>query len=226
MKRVALFIVMSLTYFIASAQSDVTKFLGIPVDGTKSQMIAKLKEKGFTSTIFDSEVLEGEFNGHDVHVYVVTNNNKVYRIMLSDKNLLSETDIKIRFNNLCKQFENNRRYASANDYTIPESEDIGYEMIVNKKRYQAVYYQAPEILQDSTRIASEFTNYMKKHLTAQQIENPTEADAAEIQKLLINYTADLISKKSVWFMISQNLGKYSIAMYYDNEYNKANGEDL
>ena len=30
------------------AQKDVTKFLGIPVDGTKSEMIKKLKEKGFT----------------------------------------------------------------------------------------------------------------------------------------------------------------------------------
>ena len=30
------------------AQKDVTKFLGIPVDGTKAQMIAKLKAKGFT----------------------------------------------------------------------------------------------------------------------------------------------------------------------------------
>lgn len=32
--------------------------------------------------------------------------------------------------------------------------------------------------------------------------------------------------RSVWFMISENNGKYSITMYYDNGYNKANGEDL
>lgn len=30
------------------AQKDVTKFLGIPVDGTKTAMIQKLKAKGFT----------------------------------------------------------------------------------------------------------------------------------------------------------------------------------
>lgn len=30
------------------AQKDVTKFLGIPIDGTRSAMIQKLKAKGFT----------------------------------------------------------------------------------------------------------------------------------------------------------------------------------
>ena len=29
------------------AQKDVTKFLGIPVDGTKAEMKKKLQEKGF-----------------------------------------------------------------------------------------------------------------------------------------------------------------------------------
>ena len=29
------------------AQKDVTQFLGIPVDGSKSEMIKKLKAKGF-----------------------------------------------------------------------------------------------------------------------------------------------------------------------------------
>lgn len=33
--------------------------------------------------------------------------------------------------------------------------------------------------------------------------------------------------KTVWFMISEDrYGKYYIVMYYDNEYNKANGEGL
>ena len=32
------------------AQMDVTKFLGIPVDGNKSDMMSKLKSKGFTQS--------------------------------------------------------------------------------------------------------------------------------------------------------------------------------
>ena len=33
-------------------------------------------------------------------------------------------------------------------------------------------------------------------------------------------------KKPVWFMISKYLNMYYITMFYDNEYNRANGEDL
>ena len=30
----------------------------------------------------------------------------------------------------------------------------------------------------------------------------------------------------VWFMIVEHAGEYYITMYYDNEYNHADGEDL
>ena len=53
--------------------------------------------------------------------------------MLCDVNTIGEADIKIRFNNLCEQFKNNRKYLSLDDYTIPEDEDISYEMTVHKK---------------------------------------------------------------------------------------------
>ena len=127
------------------AQKDVTKFLGIPVDGTKTAMIQKLKAKGFTPSTWDKNILEGEFNGFDVNVHIVTNNNKVWRIMLADKITQDETGIKIRFNELCRQFENNKKYKSMTDkeQTIPDDEDLSYEMTVNNKRYEAVYYQQP-----------------------------------------------------------------------------------
>lgn len=64
------------------AQKDVTQFLGIPVDGYKPEMIKKLKDKGFTISPYNKDVLVGEFNGTKVNIHVVTNNNKVYRIMV------------------------------------------------------------------------------------------------------------------------------------------------
>ena len=48
----------------------------------------------------------------------------------------------------------------------------------------------------------------------------------DIYKMSVNYATEIISKKPVWFMISNSGGEYYISMYYDNEYNKANGEDL
>ena len=48
MKSFLLSILMLFTVSIAMyGQREVTKFLGIPVDGNKSEMIRKLKEKGF-----------------------------------------------------------------------------------------------------------------------------------------------------------------------------------
>lgn len=148
MKRLLIFAVLLMTSVSLSAQDvpakeekDVTKFLGIPIDGTKSEMIAKLKEKGFVSNEYYPDVLEGEFNGSDVQIHIGTNNNKVYRIMVADKHFLDETDIRIRFNNLYYQFKNNPKYITLDDYSIPENEDVSYQMTVNKKRYESAHYQ-------------------------------------------------------------------------------------
>lgn len=201
------------------AQQDVTKFLGIPVDGSKSEMIQKLKAKGYTSSPLDKDVLVGEFNGADVNIHVVTNNNKVYRIMICDVNNIDERAIQIRFNRLCEQFVNNSKYSSLplEEYMIPDDEDISYEITVHKKRYEAVFYQKT----DETFMAKQIEAALPQY-TKEQLANPSEELRAEI----VNFVTQYISKKAVWFMINERLGKYCITMYYDNEYNNANGEDL
>ncbi len=206
------------------AENDVTKFLGIPVDGSKSEMIQKLKAKGFQ---YNSklDLLEGEFNGRDVEISVVTNNNKVYRIMVIDKIGSSESDIKIRFNTLCQQFENNKKYVSFDDFILPEDENISYEMSINNKRYQASYFQQFEI-NDSIAFANEAILALLSKYTEEQLANPTEEMRQEFREATFSYMMDLYLKKSVWFMINERVGKYYIIMYYDNGYNQANGEDL
>ena len=206
---------------VAHAQTDVTKFLGIPIDGNKHEMIQKLKAKGYQSDLYDREVLVGEFNGSSVNIHVVTNNNKVYRIMVSDVNAVDERSIQIRFNNLCKQFEENPNYMSPADFTIPDDEDIAYEISVHKKRYEAAFYQ-----QDTTATSDKFKYILLSKYTAEQLSNPTEEQQSEMKKLAIEYFTEHSSKKLVWFMISEYYGKYRIALFYDNVYNQANGEDL
>ena len=111
MKRISLVFLMVFISIAMSAQKDVTKFLGIPVDGFKSDMKQKLIAKGFTPTKKPGQdYLEGEFNGIDVNLYIVTNNNKVYRIMVADANTQDDANIKVRFNKLVSQFSNNKRY--------------------------------------------------------------------------------------------------------------------
>lgn len=221
MKRIIFSLMIAMIALTATAQNDVTKFLGIPVDGTKAEMIRKLKAKGFTSSPYDKDILTGEFNGYDVEIHVVTNNNKVYRIMVVDANYTDETAIRIRFNRLCQQFIENKKYISPDEeYMISNTEDISYEINVHNKRYQAVFYQKPEsYYNDITALYS--TKY-----TQEQIENPTDEIQNDLIRMLSDYIEQTVINYSVWFMIDQNYGKYGILMYYDNEYNKANGEDL
>ncbi len=210
------------------AQKDVTTFLGIPVDGFRSEMRKKIIAKGFTPNTFDgTEYFEGEFNGTDVHLYIVTNNNKVYRIMLSDVKTRNEADIIIRFNNLIHQFENNQRYISILDESIPNSEDISYEMMVHNKVYEAHFYQKPDYNKvDTVALQNKIQQQILSKYTQEELDNPSEKQREEILNVVLKIEFELLSKKSVWFRICELYGEYYITMYYDNEYNHADGEDL
>lgn len=225
MKRILFFIVLLATSISLFAQKDITKFMGIPIDGFKHEMIQKLKGKGFVSSASDKNILKGEFNGTQVDVHVVTNNNKVYRIMLCDAHQMDETSIKIRFNKLCQQFKNNSNYVSIDDYTIADDEDIAYELTVHDKRYEAVFYQKPLAI-DSTEIAEKLKETVLSKYTQQELDNPTEEIQKDIYKMSLDYAIEIVLKKPVWFIISEFAGRYYITMFYDNEYNRANGEDL
>ena len=178
------------------AQKEVTKFMGIPVDGSPTEMVKKLKTKGFKTDegymrdvkrglidLDGTEVLTGRFNGEKVRVFLVVEQNKVRRIYLADKNTRDETQIKIRFNTLVRQFENNDKYVYFYEQTIADDEDISYQMIINNKQYDAAFVQKGE-------------------------------------------DGMVDGKRMVWFKISQRSDSYYIWMYYDNEYNQANGSDL
>lgn len=229
MKRL-LFIVLAMIATITSfaQQKDVTSFLGIPVDGTKTEMKQKLIAKGFVPKKFgDEEFLEGEFNGCNVNVYIRTNNNKVYRIMVADNFTVDEAQIKIRFNNLVSQFENNKRYFPLDKYTLSDEEDISYEMTVHNKNNDAYFYQVPDMEKaDTLALQEKVRNELLSKYTEAELKNPSEEITKEIANTTIKIGTELMLMKPVWFKIVRVNGKYFICMYYDNEYNHANGEDL
>lgn len=229
MKRL-LFIVLAMIATITSfaQQKDVTSFLGIPVDGTVLSMKQKLVSKGFVpKKVGTNEFLEGEFNGTDVRVFIATNNNKVYRIMLCDANTQNEANIKIRFNKLVSQFVNNKRYISLDKYTLSDEEDISYEMTVNKKNYDAMFYQVPNKMEiDTLALQEKVRNELLSKYTVEELIKPSEEITKEIQNTTIKIGMEMIFMKPVWFRICESYGEYYITMYYDNEYNRSHGEDL
>lgn len=164
LKKSKLFFVLLIMPLTSYAQKDVTQFLGIPVDGSKPEMVQKLKAKGYTISPYNKDVLVGEFNGTEVNIYIVTNNNKVCRIMVADANTIGEVDIRIRFNKLLQQFNNNKKYMSLPEdsilkNSIPEDEDISYELLVKNKRYEALFYQKKV---DYDALETERNNLFKK----------------------------------------------------------------
>lgn len=229
MKRL-LFIVLAMIATIASfaQQKDVTSFLGIPVDGTVLSMKQKLVSKGFVPKKFgDEEYLEGEFNGCNVNVYIRTNNNKVYRIMVADNNTVDEAQIKIRFNILVSQFENSKRYISLGKYTLSDEEDISYEMTVHNKDYEAAFYQVPNMEKaDTLALQEKVRNELLSKYTEAELKNPSEEITKEFANTTIKIGTELMLMKFVWFKIVRVNGKYFICMFYDNEYNRSHGEDL
>ena len=233
----------------------MTKFMGVPIDGSRSEMISKLKQKGFTYNT-RNDYLEGEFNGRDVFIYIVTNKEKVYRVFVADKKFVDEAQIKIWFNNLVSQFEHNKNYYSSDSSQyIKENERISYQMSVNKKYYDARFYQKNdndlcfpiELLDNIDSIQYEgmheqihsfavelcktiANDYYEKHYLA-ETKDLNELEVFEFDKNLLKVAAYVVGpmqwlNRKVWFRIYENYGNYSIGIYYDNLYNAPNGEDL
>lgn len=216
MKKIILMMIAMTISFASFAQNkDVTKFLGIPVDGTKTEMKQKLIAKGFVpKKMGDLEWLEGEFNGTDVRVRIFTNKNKVYRILLADKNSVDEAQIKIRFNNLVSQFENNKRYIPLDKYTLSDEENISYGMTVNKKNYDALFCQVPNMEKaDTLALQEKVRNELLSKYTEAELKNPSEEITKEYQNTAIKIGTELMLMKLVWFSICERDGEYYIKMF-------------
>ena len=200
-------------------------------------MIQQLKTKGFTYDAVN-DVLKGEFNGRTSNLYIATNKNKVYRIMVTDAVGTDETNIKIRFNNLCRQFQKNGKYIPQNIsgmlglYEIKEQDDISYEMLVHNKRFQAGYYQISKNDEiDTVALLNLLGEYqilpeLAEEELYKKIEDIGDEEAMRLIFNLWDKLTSVMSNRSVWFAISEIYGKYYINIYYDNLLNMSNGEDL
>lgn len=244
MKRLFTLVALCMLSVATFAQKDVTKFLGIPVDGTKTQMIQKLKAKGFVYNQ-SKDLLKGEFNGEQVEISVQTQGNKVWRLAVSDVKGRDEGQIKIRYNKLISQFKNNENYMSLSENEpLSEDEDIGYNILAYNKQYQVAFYQTPNIdsAQASQSISSKYAdeinriNEYKAKFSEEELANPQGELKENIEKIsewimevMQKETAEVlnnVTKKLVWFTIGNMYGKYYITMFYENGYNEANGSDL
>ena len=241
MKKLLSFIIgILIMCFTVFGQSESTlKFLGIPVDGSKSEIVEALKSKGFE---YDSEsdFLIGDFNGKKSEIGIVENHGKVYRVVVFDADTYDAGEIRIRFNNLIHQFENNDKYFYiVPNEMIPEDEDMHYEILVHKKQYIAEFRYNPLYGNDElrNRLINEAVEESKLFLEEKKDEKNIDgitfgefySDKDNYDKLIsfhLGLKVIQISNGSVWFKIFEHYGKYYIGLYYDNLLNAPNGEDL
>jgi uncharacterized protein YxeA len=206
MKKILLLVCfIILTVFTGYSQ---VKFMDIPIDGSKSEIFVKLKQKGFKYNQ-TTESLEGSFNGTDVQIKILTNKeNKVWRIYVAEKQLRDEVDIKIRFNTIVNQFENKSNYISPNfSQKLNEDFDIYYQ--IRKTQISACFKQM---------LSTKDVDYILKCANLNRSDYTLED---------LDYEISIISN-DVWICISklEYYNKYWISYYYDNLLNSPKGEDL
>ena len=237
MKKIILAILLiSLCEILSYAQhnglKDITTFLDIPIDGNKKDLWNKIKEKRYKQTKFgNTKSLKGRFNGKDVFITIDTNGDKVWRVIVVDGVSYNKNSIATHFNNLCYHFQDSPKYLSSENghQTIPDGEDIDYEMKYNNKRYEAIYFQRPnKEMEDSLVNKPAFGDLRPMVINGELDSLPEDKRNDIITDAYYKRYLEIASKKLVWFKIQEfGTGEYRIAIYYENVYNDgANGEDL
>lgn len=204
-------------------------FLGIPVDGKRSEMIEKLKDKGFT---YDEKTmtLRGKFNGHDSWVVVSDNEEgKVDRIYISQINTMSQGDARIQYNNLVHLYLENGKYYGSEETIIPETEDIRYGISFKNKIYSSVFFFDPFYNSPETKetLLKECYGRVESMVYKGLVLDYSEDN---IWKLITSEYVNEEHKAAwgvVWFRIFEDsFGQYRLGIYYDNMNNRPNGKEL
>lgn len=207
--------------FSLHAQKEVTTFLGIPVDGTKSEMINKLKEKGFTYKLY-ADCLTGKFNNKDVIVYVVTQNDKVWRIFILEDCNYDRHNVILRYNELLSQFEKDINYTKATGSEILSFPDSEYTFPDDINDEYALFIQ-----ENKTKVIDQIKPLLLQKYSEAQLANPDIGITLGIQIEIIEYACTK-AQKLFGFNIVETDGMYHITLYYDNLHNhqKSNNSGL
>lgn len=170
MKKILMVLILCITTVSIFAQNTI-KFLDIPVDGTKQEVIIKLQTKGYEYNT-DLDILTGVFNGYDVIITIQDVNNRVYRIVVMDRKATDEINIKIKYNLLFDQFINSGKYVSIDNSTkLTDNDDINYEIHINKKRYISSFRLIDETINGEVRYMILKGNYSSKYRICIVYEN-------------------------------------------------------
>lgn len=214
----------TITYtFVSSGLVDTDetalKFVGVPIGGSREEMVAALKDKGF-NMYYDGS-LDGMFNGENVKVYISTNHDIVDRIQVEYPYCSEDNDIRVKYNVLLSRFGRNAKYVCINPRAdVPANESIYRKLDENTKYYDAVYfYLHPEVNAKDwvEEFRQEYLRRYKKPLQGLSYEEMEEA----LFCLPMRVSGSVSGV--VWFTI---VDTSHIEINYINFKNRPRGEDL
>lgn len=215
----------SITYTFVSTGKEQTdenslKFLGIPIDGSKKDMIEALEEKGFNYSEYN-DYLTGIFNGENVKVFISTNHGIVDRIRVVYPDANDSNDSRVKYNTLLSRFNRNAKYVSVSPRPeIPEGESVGLNSYGDSQYYDtAFFFLMPETNPDEWK--KEFNASYKKKYT-KPVNKLTYSELEEVLFCLPMQIRNAISG-IVWLSITS---VNNINICYDNLQNRPRGEDL
>ena len=120
---------------LTSYAQDVIDFMGIPIDGSVSEMMAKLKEKGFRK-MERNGIWEGFLDGVPVQLTVRLSKDKVYEIDIRYDVEDDNAQIVQCINGLVSKFKDNPKYKEVQSDMITE-DDLAESKL--KKEYLGYY---------------------------------------------------------------------------------------
>ena len=237
MRRLVFALLMLLTLSL-NAQDGIIRFKGIPVDGTKEEMIIKLKQKGFTYD-YTNDMFKGVFDGDNIVGFIQTYNDKVYNIrFMQDAHGFNKSIVINKYNSLVLQYETNEKYLSNNEfdramnnsdtYQIDAYEDIGYEMKKGKIYKAQYYYTFDKNLSDTTGLYQYKIEKIKKFQNLASAYDRNLDDFINDSTLPAFYFMHRLEQDMVRFYIIDGMDydTYLIMFDYTNRRNAPNGEDL
>ena len=213
--------------------AQTTRFLGIPVDGPKSEMVQKLIEKVYNYHA-DEDYFTGFYFGSPVYLFIQTVNGKVSRVVVYDIPQRSEDEIRDRFNLVYDKFKMSSRYTQyQSDTKIAEKESIARKMRQHKKLYKAVFNQVkeepanPQNIVLASQAPEEGETINERLLNDDYTERRRRIHAkalAHINEHVVESNETNLNK--VWFAISEKFGKFALILFYDNIANLLDEERL
>ena len=206
---------------LPEVDKEAFAFMGIPIDGSKYQMIMALEAKGFEKKSFHDQ-LTGMFNGEEVTLEVSTNHGVVDRILVIYPSCSEANDTRIKYNTLLSRLNRNAKYVCINPRDeLPADERIYWNLLENSKYYDAVYfYLQPDTA--SKQWADEFKEEYQKHYNKPMVSGLSYEEMEEALFCLPSRLSDAVSGV-VWFTM---VSVHQININYINFKNRPRGEDL